>query len=59
MTFVYLVSVGVTEQGSREDGDIANDAKTVKEGENRNEVEERRFEVQLFVSYHIQGHQVT
>ena len=53
------MSVGITEQGSREYRDIANDAETVKEGENRNQVEERGLEVQLVVIDHVQGHQVT
>ena len=36
-----LVSVDLTEEWSAEDEDIANNAETVKDREERNEVEER------------------
>jgi hypothetical protein len=55
----YLVSVVLTEEWSTEDEDIANNAETVKDGEERNKVEERGLHVQIIVQYHQNSHQVT
>ena len=53
------MSVVLTEEGSTEDEYIANNAETVKDREERNEVEERGLQVQIIVHYHQNSHQVT
>ena len=54
----HLVPVGLTQEGAREYKDAADDAQAVKHTEDANEVEERSVEVQLFLGYNMEGHQV-
>ena len=53
------MSVVLTEEGSTEDEYIANNAETVKDREERNEVEEKGLQVQIILKYHQNSHQVT
>ena len=53
------MSVVLTEEWSTEDEDMANNGETVKDRDERNEVEERGLQVQIIGRYHQNSHQVT